>query len=92
MLEAISREVGLGCNGELLYPSDLVLVRQPIEGPKRRLGAGKGALKSKGLKANVKKKKTTICSENAGKVSKEGKFPCAVCRKRVDCNLILCQC
>ena len=32
-----------------------------------------------------------ISSENAGKVTKEGKFPCAVCRKGVDSSFIPCQ-
>ena len=29
-----------------------------------------------------------ICNENAGKVTKEGKFPCAVCRKGTDITSI----
>ena len=29
--------------------------------------------------------------ENAGKVTIEGKFPCAVCRKGIGSNSILCQ-
>ena len=29
--------------------------------------------------------------ENVGKVTGEGKFPCAVCRKCVPVNSILCQ-
>ena len=92
MLEAISREVQIGCNEELLYASDLILVRQPLEGLKVRLGDRKGALKSKGLRANVKQTKTMISSDNYDeKVSKEGKCPCAVSQKGVDSNLTLCQ-
>ena len=32
-----------------------------------------------------------ISSENAAKVTGEGKFPCAVCKNRVGSNSILCQ-
>ena len=35
--------------------------------------------------------KTMIISENVGKVTREGKFPSAVCRKGVGSNSILCQ-
>ena len=45
----------------------------------------------KGLRVNIKKTKTMINSENAGKVTVEGKFPCAVCRKGVGSNSSLCQ-
>ena len=40
------------------------------------------------MKVNVKKTKMMICNENAGKVTKEGKFPCAVCRKGTDITSI----
>ena len=29
--------------------------------------------------------------ENVGKITEKGKFPCAVCRKGVGSNSILCQ-
>ena len=32
-----------------------------------------------------------ISSENAGKVTEEGNFPCAVCRKVVGNTYIVCQ-
>ena len=37
------------------------------------------------------KTKTITSSENAEKVTEEGKFPCVVCRKDVGSNSILCQ-
>ena len=43
------------------------------------------------MRVNVKKTKTMISSENTGKVTIEGKFPCAVCRKGVGSNSIPCQ-
>ena len=50
-------------------------------------------MESKGLGVNVNKTKMMISCENAGtgKVALEGKFPCAVCRKGVGSNSILCQ-
>ena len=46
---------------------------------------------SLGLRVNVKKTKTMISSENAGKVTTEGKFPCAFCREGVYITSMLCQ-
>ena len=46
---------------------------------------------SQELIVNVKMTKTTISSENAEKVTMEGKFLCAVCRKDVRINSILCE-
>ena len=89
MLEAISRGNRLGCPEKLLSADDVALVLTLV-GLKGRLKAGKGALESKGLRVNVKKTKIMI-SENAGKATTEGKFPCAVCRKVLGKNFILCQ-
>ena len=69
----------------------LVLVRKLFEGLKRRLGAWKEPWESEGLRANVKKTKVMIRSENAGKITVKGKFSWAVCRKVVESNSILCQ-
>ena len=49
-----------------------------------------GRLKG-GLEANVSKKKKMIRIENAGKVTEEGNFLCAVSSKDVGSNSILCQ-
>ena len=43
------------------------------------------------MRVNVKKTKMMIRSKNAVKVTIDGKFPCAVCRKGVGSNFILCQ-
>ena len=40
---------------------------------------------------NVEKTKIIISSENAGKVTEEDELLCAVCRKDLDSNSILCQ-
>ena len=72
-LEALSREIRSECPEdpeELLYTDDLAL-----ESLKSRLEAWKRALKSKGLRVNVKKTKMMISSESARELSVEGKFP-----------------
>ena len=46
-------------------------------------------MESKGSRVNVKKTKIMSNSVNTGKVTIEGKFPCAVCRKFVGSNCIL---
>ena len=68
----------------------MALASETLEGLKGRLEAWIGTLNSQELRVNVKKTKM-ISRENAGKVTTEGKFPCAFCRKRVGSNSILCQ-
>ena len=46
-------------------------------------------MESKRLRVNVKKTKMMSNSVNTGKVTTEGKFPCAVCRKSVGSSSIL---
>ena len=41
------------------------------------------------MRVNVKKTKMVISSKNNGKVTVEGKFPCAVCRKGIGSKSIL---
>ena len=81
MLEALSREIRSGGSEELFYANDFALVSEILESLKGSLEAWKGALESKGLRVNVKKTKKMISSENAGKATMEGMFPCTVCRK-----------
>ena len=53
VLDAPSRNIRSECPEELLYDDDLALVSEPLESLKGRLEAWKGALESKGLRANV---------------------------------------
>ena len=69
----------------------MALVTETHESLKGRLEAGKGALKSKGLRIDVKEMKLIISSEDVRKVTIEGKFTFVVCRKDVDSNSILRQ-
>ena len=92
VLEVLLGESRSECPEELLYADDLALVSKRLEGLKRRLESWKGALESKGLIVNVKKANMMTSSENAGKATIEGKFPCVVCRNGAGSNSLLCQC
>ena len=91
VLEVLSREIRSGCPEELFYADLVALVSSALESLERRLKIWKGASKLKGLRVNVRKTKMIINSENAGKVTVEGKFRCVVCRKGVGSNFIFCQ-
>ena len=66
------------------------MVSENLESLKGRLGeAWKGALELKKVRVNVKKTKMMISSKNVGKVTIEGTFPCAACRKSVGRKSIL---
>ena len=54
LLDALHREVKSGCPEELLYADHLALVNETLQGVKAILEALKAALKSKGLRVNVK--------------------------------------
>lgn len=71
----------------------VALVSETFADLKGRLEPWKEALESnsKGLRVNVKKMNMKISSENAGKVTEEGKFHCPVCRKGLSSNSILCH-
>lgn len=79
MLEALSWKIISDGLEELVYADDLTYVCESLEGLKR------------GLEANVSKREKMIRIENAGKVTEEGKFLCAVSSKGVGSDSILCQ-
>ena len=88
-LEILYREIRSGSSEELVYADDLTLVCETLEGLGGKLAAWKWALESKKLTVNVKNTDMMINNENVGKVTVEGKFPCAV-RKGVCSSSILC--
>ena len=91
VMEALSREFRVGCPWELLYADDLVIMAETIEELEQRLGLWKQRLEAKGLRVNMGKTKI-LCSRHdvKPKVDKS-KWPCAVCRKGVGSNSILCR-
>ena len=91
VLEALSREIRSGCLEKLLYADNVTLFSKTLEGLKGKLETWKRVLESKWLRVNVKKTKMMIRSKNAVKVTIDGKFPCAVYRKGLGSNFILCQ-
>ena len=89
-LEILYREIRSGCSEVLVYADDLILVCEKLEGLGGKLVAWKWVFESKKLTVNVKKTDMMINNENVGKVTVEGKFPCAVVRKGVCSSSILC--
>ena len=89
-LEILYREIRSGSSEELVYADDLTLVCETLEGLGGKLAAWKWALESKKLTVNVKNTDMMINNENVGRVTVEGKFPCAVVRKGVCSSSILC--
>ena len=61
----------------------MTLLCETLEDPKGTLEAWKGALESKELRVNVKKTKTIISCEDAGKITIRDKFPGTIWRKDV---------
>ena len=51
----------------------------------------KNDLESKGLKVNIRKSKFMISGKDFHTFQTSGKYPCAVCRKGVEKNLIFCS-
>ena len=73
----------------LKYVEDLVLIFETKEEARRRFGAWRNALDSKGLKVNISKMNVTRCAQDV--VLKEAAVdPCSVCRKLVGLNSIHC--
>ena len=87
VVEAFSRETRSRCREELLY--DLTFAGKSLS--KGKLEAWKGTLESKSLRVNVKKTKMILSSQKTRKFWKEGKFLCAVCRKDVGNDSIICK-
>ena len=73
----------------MLHSNDLALFSKSLKGEKESLEAWKEASELKWLRVNIKKKKMMVSSENAAKVTEEGKLPCVVWRKEVGSNSIL---
>ena len=91
VLEALSREFRTGVPWELLYADDLVIMADSLEECIARLKVWKAGMEQKGLRVNMKKTKFLISGSGLDVVKDSGKFPCAVCRKGVGANSILCS-
>lgn len=63
---------------KMLSAVDLALVSETREELKRKAGSLQRRIRSKDLRANVKKTKIVISNKKAEKVTMEGKLPCAV--------------
>ena len=75
VLEALSREVCVGCPWEMLNAYDLVILAESIE------KVWKNGLESKGLNVNMGKIKILIASRDLHTLQTSGRYSCEVCRK-----------
>ena len=90
-MEMICRELRAGLPLELLYADDLVLMAESEERLCDKIVKWKSGLKAKGLKMNAGKTKVMFSCSMKDRVEEKGKWPCGVCKKRVDNNTILCH-
>jgi len=67
------------------------LVSETLVGLIEKLESWKSVMESKGLRVYLKKTKVMISGSEVGKNRDEGRYPCAVCRKRVSNNSICCK-
>ena len=74
---------------EVLYPDDLVLMSEMMEGLKERFLKWKSALESKGLKVNLENTMMMMCGSE-GEAIWCRIDPCGICGKRVTANSVLC--
>ena len=91
VLEALSRDIRMGCPEELLYADDLALISETLQGLTEKLNLWKATMESKGLKVNLGKTKVMVSGRNVGEPKEEGHFPCAICKKGVGSNSIYCK-
>ena len=59
-LEALSREFRTGCQWELFYADDLVIISDSIDDLTARVSSWKDHMETKGLRANMKKTKVML--------------------------------
>ena len=86
----LSGEIRSWYSVEQLYADDVAFFRETLRDLKGRQDAWKEVLDSKRLIVNIKKSKTMMSSENGERLQWKAGF-CAVCRKGVGSNSILCQ-
>jgi len=89
VLEAISREICIRCPWELLYADDFVISAESLDELLARLKGWKTEMEAKGLKTNLSKTKGMVSGPELNTLKYS--FPCAVCRKGVGRNSILCR-
>ena len=89
-LEALSRDFSIGAPWELLYADDLLIIADSLEKSRARLKAWKDAMEKKGCRVNMSKTKFMISGVDLDVLDKSGIYPCAVYRKNVGSNAIIC--
>ena len=91
ILNALSRDFGVGLPWELLYADDLVLIANSLRGAEEKFRKWREGIASKGLRVNINTTKVLHSGRNCGTVVKTGAYPYAVCDKGVESNSIQCS-
>ena len=91
VLESVSHEFRVGCQWEMLYADDLVILVETFEDLMTKMALRKNGLESNGLKVNMGKTKVMISGRDLHTLQTSGKYPSAVCRKGVKKNSIFCS-
>ena len=89
VVDAVSEHAIEGLLNEILYADDLVLMSENLEDLRERFQRWRNALKSKGLRINIRKTKMMV-SGAEGEVVRSRVDPCGICGKRVMSNAVWC--
>ena len=73
---------------EILYADDLVLMSKNLVDLRERFQRWRGALKSKGMKLNIRKTKMMVSGAEK-EIVRSKVDPCRLCGKKVICNAVL---
>ena len=82
VLESVSHEFRVGCQWEMLYADDLVILAETFEDLMTKMALRKNGLESNGLKVNMGKTKVMISGRDLHTLQTSGKYPSAVCKER----------
>ena len=89
VVDAVTEQARKRLLNEILYANDLVRMRENLEDLRERFQRWRGALESKGMKANIRKTKVMV-SGAEGEIVRCKVDPCGICGKRVMSNAVLC--
>ena len=90
VMNVVSSEARSGLSSELLYADDLVLMAPTMEQLGRRVAEWRASILDKGLKVNAGKSKVMVGSSGGKMIVNSGKWPCGVCGKGVQANVVQC--
>jgi len=89
--ETMSREFGGGLSSELLHAEDRkLLIADSVEEIMDKYTVWKESVEGRGPKVNTGKTKVLVSGEGEESVGKMGRWPCALCEKKVQVTIQYC--